>query len=147
MARFAVSVVAFSRDKAKETVIETAFIPLSCVCFVFKIQEAPPKQKPRTLESTRDVDHTVVKPTDEEVFRDEAEDEFARFFSNEEVGNETYRGKNVVLRRVARQYLGSPKKTVTRTSRGDGFSLLTVYVLCSSPRLDCRLVRLVESCC
>lgn len=48
-------------------------------------QEAPPKQKPKTLESTRDPDRTVVKPADDEVFRDEAEDEFARFFSNEQV--------------------------------------------------------------
>lgn len=48
-------------------------------------QEAPPKQKPKTLESTRDPDRTVVKPADDEVFRDEAEDEFAKFFSNEEV--------------------------------------------------------------
>ena len=48
-------------------------------------QEAPPKQKPKTLESTRDPDRTVVKPADDEVFRDEAEDEFAKFFSNEQV--------------------------------------------------------------
>lgn len=48
-------------------------------------QEAPPKQTPKTLESTRDPDRTVVKPADDEVFRDEAEDEFAKFFSNEEV--------------------------------------------------------------
>ncbi|CAM9791277.1 unnamed protein product, partial [Ectocarpus sp. 13 AM-2016] len=47
-------------------------------------EEAPPKQKPKTLESTRDPDRTVVKPADDEVFRDEAEDEFARFFSNEQ---------------------------------------------------------------
>ncbi|CAM9558455.1 unnamed protein product, partial [Sphacelaria rigidula] len=50
-----------------------------------RAQEAPPKQKPKTLESTRDPNHTVVQPQDEEVFRDEAEDEFSRFFSNEEV--------------------------------------------------------------
>lgn len=49
------------------------------------MQEAPPKQKPKTLESTRDPDRTVVVPQDEEVFRDEAEDEFAKFFSNDEV--------------------------------------------------------------
>lgn len=47
-------------------------------------EEAPPKQKPKTLESTRDPDRTVVQPQDEEVFRDESEDEFARFFSNDE---------------------------------------------------------------
>ncbi|CAM9243237.1 unnamed protein product [Pylaiella littoralis] len=47
-------------------------------------EEAPPKQVPKTLESTRDPDRTVVKPADEEVFRDEAEDEFAKFFSNEQ---------------------------------------------------------------
>lgn len=49
------------------------------------MQEAPPKQVPKTLESTRDPDRTVVKPADDEVFRDEAEDEFAKFFSNEQV--------------------------------------------------------------
>lgn len=47
-------------------------------------EEAPPKQKPKTLESTRDPDRTVVKPADEEVFRDEAEDEFSKFFSNDQ---------------------------------------------------------------
>lgn len=43
--------------------------------------DAPPKQVPRTLDNTREVDDTVVAPGDEEVLRDEAEDEFAPYFS------------------------------------------------------------------
>lgn len=35
----------------------------------------------RTLDNTREVDDTVVQPGDEEVMRDEAEDEFAPYFS------------------------------------------------------------------
>ena len=38
-------------------------------------------QLPRTIENTREVDDTVVAPDDEEVARDEAEDEFASYFS------------------------------------------------------------------
>ena len=43
-----------------------------------------PKQAPRTLESTRTADSTVVAPNDAEVLRDEAEDEFARIYAGEE---------------------------------------------------------------
>lgn len=44
---------------------------------------APAKQVPRTLDNTREVDDTIVAPGDEEVLRDEAEDEFASYFSGE----------------------------------------------------------------
>ncbi|CAM9432982.1 unnamed protein product [Phaeothamnion confervicola] len=46
-------------------------------------EEALPKRAPRTLESTREAEPTAVTPEDHEVFADEAEDEFALFFSNE----------------------------------------------------------------
>ena len=42
---------------------------------------APPKQVPRTLDNTREVDDTVVAPGDEEVLLDEAGDEFAPYFA------------------------------------------------------------------
>ena len=42
---------------------------------------APPKQVPRTLDNTREVDDTVVAAGDEEVMRDEAGDEFAPYFT------------------------------------------------------------------
>lgn len=64
------------------------------------VQEAPPKQVPKTLESTRDPDRTVVKPADEEVFRDEAEDEFAKFFSNEQVWNRFFSRAHFQLQAV-----------------------------------------------
>jgi ribosome production factor 1 len=44
-------------------------------------ESAPPKQQPRTLDNTREVDDTIVAPGDEEVLRDEEEDEFAPYFS------------------------------------------------------------------
>lgn len=44
--------------------------------------QAPPKQVPKTLESTREVDDTFVSPEDEEVLQDEAEDEFAPYFQS-----------------------------------------------------------------
>lgn len=40
-------------------------------------------QQPRTIDNTRELDDTVVQPGDEEVMRDEAEDEFAPYFSGE----------------------------------------------------------------
>ena len=43
----------------------------------------PAPQVVRTLDNTREVDDTVVQPGDEEVMRDEADDEFARYFSGE----------------------------------------------------------------
>lgn len=46
-------------------------------------EAAPPKQIPRTIENTREVDDTMVQPDDEEVAGDEADDEFAKYFSNE----------------------------------------------------------------
>jgi ribosome production factor 1 len=42
---------------------------------------APPKQIPHTLDNTREVDDTIVGPDDEEVMGDEADDEFAQYFS------------------------------------------------------------------
>jgi ribosome production factor 1 len=44
--------------------------------------KAPPVPEPRTIENTREFDETFVKPDDEEVFRDEAIDEFADHFIN-----------------------------------------------------------------
>eukprot|EP00591_Stephanopyxis_turris_P017636 CAMPEP_0195537810 /NCGR_PEP_ID=MMETSP0794_2-20130614/48681_1 /TAXON_ID=515487 /ORGANISM="Stephanopyxis turris, Strain CCMP 815" /LENGTH=333 /DNA_ID=CAMNT_0040671643 /DNA_START=116 /DNA_END=1117 /DNA_ORIENTATION=+ len=41
------------------------------------------KQTPRTLENTREIEKTMVKPDDEEVLADEAEDEFASYFADE----------------------------------------------------------------
>lgn len=46
-------------------------------------EAAPPKQIPKTIENTREVDDTLVQPDDEEVAGDEADDEFAKYFSNE----------------------------------------------------------------
>uniref|UniRef100_A0A7S1Z5U4 Brix domain-containing protein n=1 Tax=Ditylum brightwellii TaxID=49249 RepID=A0A7S1Z5U4_9STRA len=41
------------------------------------------KQTPRTLDNTREVEQTLVRPDDEEVMADEMEDEFAPYFSDE----------------------------------------------------------------
>mmetsp|Transcript_1139 Transcript_1139/g.1749 ORF Transcript_1139/g.1749 Transcript_1139/m.1749 type:complete len:298 (+) Transcript_1139:194-1087(+) len=41
---------------------------------------APPKQDPKTLESLREADATVVAPDDNEVVEEEAHDEFAGYF-------------------------------------------------------------------
>lgn len=46
-------------------------------------EKAPPKQLPNTIENTRLKDETTVKPDDIEVFEDEKDDEFAKYFSNE----------------------------------------------------------------
>ena len=45
--------------------------------------KAPPKQVPRTLENSRIIDETTVRPDDDEVVGDERDDEFAHYFSNE----------------------------------------------------------------
>lgn len=45
--------------------------------------DAPPKQIPRTIENTREVDDTMVQEDDEEVLQDEALDEFASYFNKE----------------------------------------------------------------
>ena len=42
--------------------------------------QAPPKLAPKTLESTRIQDETIVLPDDEEVLQDEKTDEFAGYF-------------------------------------------------------------------
>jgi ribosome production factor 1 len=42
---------------------------------------APPKQIPRTIDNTRELDETVVLPGDEEVLGDEADDEFSAYFA------------------------------------------------------------------
>lgn len=42
------------------------------------------EKKNKTIDDMRITDETMVGPDDEEVFQDEAEDEFAKFFSNEE---------------------------------------------------------------
>ena len=42
--------------------------------------QAPPRQVPKTLDNTREVDETVVKADDEEVMGDEAIDEMASYF-------------------------------------------------------------------
>merc|ERR1719223_1317821 len=41
------------------------------------------KQTPKTLENTREKEHTMVRPDDDEVMGDEASDEFADYFSGE----------------------------------------------------------------
>mmetsp|Transcript_26675 Transcript_26675/g.37593 ORF Transcript_26675/g.37593 Transcript_26675/m.37593 type:complete len:345 (+) Transcript_26675:155-1189(+) len=46
-------------------------------------EEAPDKQKPRTLENTREVEATMVRPDDDEIAADEMEDEFAPYFADE----------------------------------------------------------------
>jgi ribosome production factor 1 len=46
-------------------------------------EKAPPKQMPRTIESMRIKDETMVQPNDEEVIGDEKDDEFAAFYTNE----------------------------------------------------------------
>ncbi|XP_033111035.1 ribosome production factor 1-like [Anneissia japonica] len=43
--------------------------------------KAPPKQVPKTIESMRVYDETMVDPTDEEVMKDEAQDEMASYFN------------------------------------------------------------------
>lgn len=45
--------------------------------------DAPPKQIPRTIENTREVDETMVPEDDDEVMQDEALDEFASYFNKE----------------------------------------------------------------
>eukprot|EP00002_Diphylleia_rotans_P030841 TRINITY_DN637_c0_g3_i1.p1 TRINITY_DN637_c0_g3~~TRINITY_DN637_c0_g3_i1.p1 ORF type:complete len:466 (+),score=134.96 TRINITY_DN637_c0_g3_i1:68-1465(+) len=44
--------------------------------------EAPPLPVPKTLDNTREKDETIVDPTDEEVFADEAGDEFKSYFDD-----------------------------------------------------------------
>jgi ribosome production factor 1 len=47
-------------------------------------EKAPPKQVPRTIENTREVDETTVQVDDEEIAGDEQDDEFNKYFSNEQ---------------------------------------------------------------
>ena len=42
--------------------------------------QAPPKPIPRTLETTREPDETIVFPDDEEILQDEMTDEMAPYF-------------------------------------------------------------------
>eukprot|EP00741_Cyanophora_paradoxa_P000473 tig00000405_g461.t1 len=44
-------------------------------------EAAPPKQKPRTLDNTREAEETVVTAEDEEVLEDEKTDEYADYFA------------------------------------------------------------------
>ncbi|VDM73129.1 unnamed protein product [Strongylus vulgaris] len=44
---------------------------------------APPKEVPKTIESTREYDVTMVQDNDEEIEHDEAHDEFAAYFNRE----------------------------------------------------------------
>jgi ribosome production factor 1 len=46
-------------------------------------EDAPPKQVPKTIESMRVYDETMVSPNDEEVAADEAEDETAPYFNRQ----------------------------------------------------------------
>jgi len=46
-------------------------------------EDAPKKAPPRTLDNTRESEATSVQPDDEEILADEAEDEFAPYFSDE----------------------------------------------------------------
>jgi len=45
--------------------------------------DAPAKEKPKTIESTREYDVTMVDPMDEEVIQDEINDEMADYFNRE----------------------------------------------------------------
>lgn len=45
--------------------------------------DAPARQTPRTIENTREAEVSMIQPDDEEVIGDEAEDEFAPYFSDE----------------------------------------------------------------
>ncbi|VDL82780.1 unnamed protein product [Nippostrongylus brasiliensis] len=45
--------------------------------------EAPAKEVPKTIESTREYDETMVQENDDEVEHDEAHDEFAEYFNRE----------------------------------------------------------------
>lgn len=57
-----------SRDAAEKRALE--------------LGEEPPKPKvPRTIENTREADETVCRPDDEELFADNAADEFSAYFS------------------------------------------------------------------
>lgn len=44
---------------------------------------APEKEVPKTIESTREYDETMVQDNDDEVEHDEAHDEFAQYFNRE----------------------------------------------------------------
>jgi len=46
-------------------------------------EEAPPKAIPKTIDNTREFDETIVQPDDEEVFQDEAQDEFAEYLKGD----------------------------------------------------------------
>ncbi|CAM9323506.1 unnamed protein product [Chrysoparadoxa australica] len=48
-----------------------------------ELQQMAERRKQRTLENTREEEITLVSTQDSEVFRDEADDEFSAFFSNE----------------------------------------------------------------
>uniref|UniRef100_A0A0D6QYB8 Brix domain-containing protein n=1 Tax=Araucaria cunninghamii TaxID=56994 RepID=A0A0D6QYB8_ARACU len=49
-----------------------------------ELGEEPPKRKvPRTIETTREIDETVCRPDDEELFADNAADEFFAHFNRE----------------------------------------------------------------
>lgn len=43
--------------------------------------KAPPKEKPKTLETLREFDETMVDPEDPEVMYDEMHDEMAAYFN------------------------------------------------------------------
>jgi ribosome production factor 1 len=46
-------------------------------------EAAPPKQIPKTIDNSRELDETLVQPADEEIAGDEKDDEFAKYFTNE----------------------------------------------------------------
>lgn len=46
-------------------------------------EAAPPKQIPRTIDNSRELDETLVRPDDEEIAGDEKDDEFSKYFTNE----------------------------------------------------------------
>jgi ribosome production factor 1 len=55
---------------------------LNCL-LTFYLLKAPPKQIPKTIDSTREADETIVTPDDEEVLEDEKLDEFADYFNSD----------------------------------------------------------------
>eukprot|EP00128_Syssomonas_multiformis_P018260 Colp12_sorted_trinity150504_noHs@13378 len=98
--------------------------------------EAPPKQKPRTIENTREADETIVETGDTEALQEEDTDELASYFhgttpkilittSVKAVG-ETYSFIDELLNVVPNTYFHKRKredmKEVIEYAKGEGFT-------------------------
>ena len=66
-------------------------------------KDAPPAQVPRTLESMREFDETVVAADDEEIAGEEAMDEYAEYFGGNGVPPHRLRVQLAVLQAVLRR--------------------------------------------